>query len=72
MTVIITDTGFAADDWTHGFVAEYDTEAANDITSLDVASDTDPATLKGFVETAQMIRVDFPAASDGRGFTCMF
>ncbi len=69
MTVIITDTGFAADDWTHGFVAEFDTDAANDITSLDVASDTDPATLKGFVETAQMIRVDFPAASDGRGFT---
>ena len=36
MSVIVTDAGFAQDDWTQGF------EGAN---VLDLASDTDPASL---------------------------
>jgi uncharacterized protein (DUF934 family) len=66
MTVIITDTGFASDDLTQGFVALG--EAANDVTMLDVPSDTDPAALKDHLN-ADVIRVDFPSAADGRGFT---
>lgn len=67
MTVIVTDTGFGRDDWTQGFVAI--TDAANDVLSLDVPSDTDPQTLADKLGTAQMIRVDFPSSADGRGFT---
>ncbi len=69
MTVIITDTGFGADDWTIGFVAEADAEAANDIVSLDLASDANPANLANRLSSLQMIRVDFPSSADGRGFT---
>lgn len=54
MTVIITDTGFAADTW------------QGDI--LDLPSDTLPETLTG-QETAGLIRIDFPSFADGRGFT---
>ena len=67
MTVIITDTGFAANGWTKGFVPV--TEAANDVVSLDVASDTDPAALIDRLAGVEMIRVDFPSFADGRGFT---
>ncbi len=64
MTQLIKDTGFVADDWTHGFVALG--EAANDTAGLDVASDVDPDTIP---LSATLIRVDFPASADGRGFT---
>lgn len=67
MTVLVTDTGFGTDDWTKGFVAFG--EAANDVVSLDVPSDTDPASLAAHIGTAEMIRVDFPSFADGRGFT---
>ncbi|KJZ25430.1 DUF934 domain-containing protein [Tritonibacter mobilis] len=60
MSVIVTDTGFAHDDWTGGF------EGPN---VLDLASDTDPATLKDQLDGIEMIRVDFPSFADGRGFT---
>lgn len=65
---IVTDAGFAADDWAHGFRAA-DTDPANDCQqAVDLTSDTDPATLASFVN-APMIRVDFPSFADGRGFT---
>lgn len=67
MSVIVTDSGFAADDWTHGFTRFG--EAANDLIALDLASDTDPADLAGSLEGVQFVRVDFPSFADGRGFT---
>ncbi len=67
MSVIVTDAGFVTDDWTLGFVPV--TDAANDVASLDVSSDTDPATLMDKISSTQMIRVDFPSFADGRGFT---
>jgi len=68
MSVIVNDTGFAADDWTGDFVAP-DGVAANDAGyAVDLPSDTAPETLNGFLN-APMIRVDFPTAADGRGFT---
>ncbi len=64
MTQLINDTGFVADDWTHGFCKQ---AAANDCVALDLPSDADPAqvTLSGL----KMIRIDFPSSADGRGFT---
>ena len=67
MTVIVTDTGFGADDWTGGYTPA--NEAANDVMSWDVASETDPASLVDHLNGVAMIRVDFPSFADGRGFT---
>ncbi|MCP9481885.1 DUF934 domain-containing protein [Shimia sp. CNT1-13L.2] len=67
MTVIVTDAGFGSDDWTKGFVPF--SEAANDVISLDVASDTDPAALIEQLSGVEMVRIDFPSFADGRGFT---
>jgi uncharacterized protein (DUF934 family) len=67
MSVIVTDQGFGPDDWTGGFTALG--EAANDVLSVDLASDADPADLTDRLETLEMIRVDFPSFADGRGFT---
>ena len=65
MSIIVTDTGFAADDWTEGFVA---LGAANDADALDLPSDTDPAEVP-LCNGLLMIRIDFPSSADGRGFT---
>ncbi|WP_170569976.1 DUF934 domain-containing protein [Ruegeria atlantica] len=67
MNVIVSDEGFAPDDWTDGFVTLED--AANDVVALDVASDTDPDDLIDRLGNARMVRVDFPSSADGRGFT---
>ncbi len=54
MSVIVTDSGFAADDLPAGaFVT--------------LPSDTDPATLAGI--NAEAVAVEFPFFADGRGFT---
>lgn len=70
MSVIVTDTGFAADDWTGGFVAISDLPA-NQTTGLavDVASGDDVATLSERIGDLALVRIDFPSFSDGRGFT---
>ncbi len=54
MTVIVTDGGFAADDWT-GDVAELFPDAA----PVDLAR----------VANAPLVRVAFPSFADGRGFS---
>lgn len=67
MTVIVTDQGFGSDDWTAPItpISEADTSA----TALDLPNDTHPATLAGRLDGLTMIRVDFPSAADGRGFS---
>lgn len=54
MSVIVKDSGFVAEDFNDEW--------------LDLGSDTDPSTLAQYAGAAA-IRVDFPAFSDGRGFT---
>lgn len=70
MNTIVTDTGFAADDWTHGFVTP-DTLGGGGAAAVavDLASDADPAVLAGRLDGIDLIRVDFPSFADGRGFT---
>jgi len=67
MSVIVTDRGFGRDDWTGGFVPL--AEAGAGAQALDLPADTDAQALAGRLESVAMIRVDFPAATDGRGFT---
>lgn len=71
MSVLVQDTGFVTEDWTHGFTAQEDLPA-NDcgpVISVDLASDADPASLGNRLADIDMIRVDFPSSADGRGFT---
>ena len=68
MSVIVTDTGFAADDFACGNVGLGEL-AANDCDyGIDLPSDTPPNALIG-LDNAAMIRIDFPSSADGRGFT---
>ena len=70
MNVLVTDTGFSADNWTGDFIALTDM-AANDCgaVAIDLASDAEPTDLAQCLERIAMIRVDFPSFADGRGFT---
>ena len=54
MTVIVSDTGFAPDQW-QGEIR-------------DLPSDTDPATLTA-IPNESLVRIAFPSSADGRGFT---
>lgn len=55
MSVIVTDTGFTMDEF-----------AGVDV---DLPSDTKPDALAELVKGAAVVRIEFPAFSDGRGFT---
>lgn len=67
MSVIVTDTGFAPDDWTLGFTALED--AGPTARSLDLGPETDPLNLRDRLAGLRMIRVAFPGFADGRGFS---
>jgi len=71
MTIIITDTGFAADDWTKTIVpfADLADNGEGTATAIDLTSDAEPHDLAGRLNGVDMIRVDFPSFADGRGFT---
>ena len=68
-TVIVTDAGFQADDWTHGFVGPEALAANAPVQAVDLASDANPETLKDQLQDIDFVRVDFPAFADGRGFS---
>jgi len=67
MSVIVTDTGFAPDNWARDLAVDlaHDHEAL----VLDLGSDADPEVHRDNLAAAKMIRVDFPSFADGRGFT---
>ena len=65
MTVIVTDTGFAADDHNAAFTALG--EAAGE-TAILIPSNSNPADLPKAL-SASVIAVEFPSFADGRGFT---
>ncbi len=64
MSVIVTDRGFAPDDWRQGWA-----EAPEDAAGLDLPADADPEALRPHLERLAAIRIHFAAFSDGRGFT---
>ncbi len=67
MSVIVTDKGFAADDWP-GAIASL--EALEDgAAAVDLSNTDDPARLGNRLEQLGLIRIAFPSFSDGRGFT---
>ncbi len=66
MSILVKDTGFESDDWSAPIVALNDARPG---AGIDLASSNDPVELTGRLEDIQLIRVDFPSFSDGRGFT---
>lgn len=71
MSILVTDSGFQSDDWSHGFTGLADL-AANDASpavAVDLASDADPSSLQDRLDHIDLIRIDFPSFADGRGFT---
>ena len=71
MSIIVTDTGFAPDEWPGEFATLDALAAVKDrsVVGLDLPSDTDPALLGALTDGIDMIRIDFPSSADGRGFT---
>ena len=70
MTILVDDTGFNIDDWTTGFVniTELDINNCNTV-AIDLASNEEPTDLAGLLDKIDLIRVNFPSISDGRGYT---
>lgn len=66
MSILVTDRGFAPDDWAEEIVP---LEVARDHRGIDLASSADPNELAGRLPRIDLIRVDFPSFADGRGFT---
>lgn len=67
MTVIVTDRGFAPDDWTAGFAALAD--LTPDARALDLPNTADPAAVAPHLGALNLIRIAFAAFNDGRGLT---
>lgn len=67
MTVIVTDTGFAGEDWNAPFVALADIAAHQG--AVDLTNTDDPEALRPHLDSLKLIRVAFPAFNDGRAFT---
>ncbi len=59
MTVIVTDSGFAAEDF----------DAWGGPAAAVLPSDADPEELRGRIADLAAIAVEFPSFADGRGFT---
>jgi uncharacterized protein (DUF934 family) len=69
MTVIVTDDGFAPEDWTHGFQSTDALPANDNAVAVDLAPDADVDGLKAHLDHIDLIRIAFPSFADGRGFT---
>lgn len=73
MTQLINDTGFITDDWTKGFrdwegvtSSAYAAQAGY---ALDVPNTVSAEQIKPYFNQAALIRIEFPASHDGRGFS---
>ena len=70
MSVVVTDTGFSSETF-HGETVTLDTIADHSGAALclDLAQTADVAQVMPYLGRIALIRVAFPAFSDGRGFT---
>lgn len=67
MSVIVTDQGFASEDWNAPVVALAD--IATHQGAVDLTNTDDPEALRLHLADLGLIRVAFPAFNDGRAFT---
>lgn len=66
--IIVTDTGFAAEDWS-GRASPLAGGLPANAVAVDVAPSDDVAALAGALARVTFIRIAFPSFADGRGFT---
>lgn len=73
MSVIVTEAGFAADDWTAEFLPFDVFWSGQDLPEQGLAvefpNDREAADLLPWLDRVELIRVAFPAYTDGRGFS---
>jgi uncharacterized protein (DUF934 family) len=70
MSVVVKDTGFAADDWLGDFVTPAQLPANDcDSVALDLGAEAETEQLAGKLGALALIRVTIPSFADGRGFT---
>lgn len=70
MTIIVTDAGFAPDDWTGDIVPLSDVAPGVSLPpAIAVAPADDVQALAGRLDGVALIAVAFPSFADGRGFT---
>lgn len=70
MSVIVTDTGFRADDWQRGFVAAGRLDATSALAGLgvDLACGDDPGAIWPWLASIAMIRIRFASYTEPCGF----
>jgi len=73
MNVIVTDTGFAKDDWNQGFIpwdkateTSWNRQAGY---ALDLPNTAGAQQVLPFFPFVDMVRISFPNSADGRGFS---
>lgn len=74
MAIVITERGFAPDDWADREVMTFaglaeGREPPAERFAVDFPNDRDPAELAPWLDRIEMIRIAFPAMGDGRGFS---
>ena len=74
MTMVVSDAGFAPDDWAERQVLPFDCvwsgqDLPEEGLAVEFPNDRDPADLLPWLHRLEMIRVAFPAMADGRGFS---
>jgi uncharacterized protein (DUF934 family) len=69
MAIIVTDTGFQADDFEGAVRPLAEMGAVEEGDGVEIGPADDPRALVGALGQLAMIRVRFPAFNDGRGFS---
>lgn len=81
LSIIINDDGFLLDDWAHGFSTftkletpaedqpEDQPEDQKAALAIDLANDFDAIEILPWLDKINLIRIEFPVFSDGRGFS---
>lgn len=71
--IIVNDDGFTSEDWNRGYISFGDietlTETQKTALAIDLPNDFDAATVLPWIDQIDLIRIDFPVFSDGRGFS---
>ena len=72
-SVIVNDNGFVDEDWMHAFHTPEDLERLSsgqkEAVAVDLANDVDVTDLVTKLHEIDLIRIEFPSFSDGRGFS---
>jgi uncharacterized protein (DUF934 family) len=69
MSVIVTDKGFAADDWQGDLLTPAELAGQPAARAVLLEADADPAALAAVLAGLDLVVIRFAAYADGRGFT---